>query len=47
MRILMVETPDDGLEAVFGPSGHRLDPVTEVDDQAPVLSRVLSICYSF
>ena len=46
MRVSVVEAPDDGLEAVLGPGGHRLDPVAEVDDQAPVLTRVLSICHT-
>ena len=47
VRVLVVESLDDRLEAVLRTCGHGLDPVAEVDDQAPVFGRVFGIGHFF
>ncbi len=47
MWVLMVESFDDGLEAVLGTGGNGLNAVAEVDDEAPVLGCVLRVSNSF
>jgi hypothetical protein len=46
MRVLVVKSLDDGLEAILGPGCDGLDSVAEVDDEAPIFGRFLSICHS-
>ncbi len=47
MWVLMVESFDDGFEAVLRTGGNGLNAVAEVDDEAPVLGCVLRVSNSF
>jgi hypothetical protein len=47
MWILVIESFDDGFEAVLGAGGNGLNAVAQVDDEAPIFGCVLCISYSF
>jgi hypothetical protein len=43
MRILVIQPFDDDLETLFGAIGRGRDPITQIHNEAPILTRILFI----